>query len=96
MRRSKFEAGDGTDPISPSRRDFMKTAAIGAAAGSAAFVGSGGSDQLAQAQTSSPSTADALNRPYGTDPALSSAGHAISSVPVPTNTRCRAHVCARM
>ncbi|WP_420565215.1 cyclase family protein [Thalassobaculum sp.] len=53
MRRSKFEAGDGTDPISPSRRDFMKTAAIGAAAGSAAFVGSGGSDQLAQAQTSS-------------------------------------------
>jgi len=51
MRRSKFEAGDGTDPVAPSRRDFMKTAAIGAAAGSAAFVGGTGSDQLAQAQS---------------------------------------------
>ncbi len=51
MRKSKFEAGDGTDVVAPNRRDFMKTAALGAAAGGAALVGGAAGDQVAQAQT---------------------------------------------
>jgi kynurenine formamidase len=57
MRISKFEAGDAAAPdaqdaTGPNRRDFMKTAALGAAAGGAAFVAGDGGEQVAQAQTS--------------------------------------------
>lgn len=51
MRYSKFEA-DPDAPTSPGRRDFMKTAAAGTAAGAAAAMGSLGAATPVQAQSS--------------------------------------------
>lgn len=54
MRKSKFEAGDGSDHPTPTRREFMKSAALGTGAVAAAggtLMGGIGDDQLAQAAT---------------------------------------------